>query len=165
MNLSQQIAKHVRDTYTGGNWTSSSYRQHLADVTWQEAVTQIGSFNTLLTLVWHTTYYLTAVRKVLEGEPLHAKDAWSFDHPPVTSAEEWDAILQKTWQEAEAFAALVERLPESRLNEAFIDGQYGTWFRNLEGIVEHSHYHLGQIVLLKKMLRQWPLPEPLLPGA
>lgn len=154
MNLSQQIAKHLRDTYSGGNWTSSNYRHHLADVTWQEAVTKVHTFNTILTLVWHTTYYLTVVRKVLEGEPLQAKDAWSFDHPPVQSTADWEAILQKTREEAEALAALVEQVPESRLNEAFLDGQYGTWFRNLEGIVEHSHYHLGQIVFLKKLLRE-----------
>ena len=54
--------------------------------------------------------------------------------------------------DAEAFAQLIEQLPDSRLDEVFIEEKYGTYFRNLNGIIEHLHYHLGQLVFLKKML-------------
>jgi hypothetical protein len=32
------------------------------------------------------------------------------------------------------------------------DEQYGTWQRNLEAVIEHSYYHLGQIILIRKMI-------------
>jgi hypothetical protein len=60
--------------------------------------------------------------------------------------------LEKTWSDAEKFAALVENMPDSKLAETFVNKKYGTYYRNLHGIIEHTHYHLGQIVLIKKIL-------------
>jgi hypothetical protein len=48
----------------------------------------------------------------------------------------------------------IEKLDESKLTEIFGDEKYGTYFRNLMGVVEHAHYHLGQIVIIKKMLNE-----------
>lgn len=154
MNASSQIAKHLRDVYFGGNWTSSNLKDNLADVTWQQATTQVYSLNTIATLVNHMTYYISAVMKVLQGEPLNAKDKYSFEHPPIQSQADWDSMLKKAYEEAEEFASLIEKLPEERLWEVFSDEKYGTYYRNLFGIVEHMHYHLGQVVVIKKILLQ-----------
>ncbi|MGN6163930.1 MAG: hypothetical protein ACTHOF_05245 [Flavisolibacter sp.] len=43
-------------------------------------------------------------------------------------------------------------MADSKLDEIFVDEKYGTYYRNLQGIIEHTHYHLGQIVLIKKLL-------------
>jgi hypothetical protein len=63
-------------------------------------------------------------------------------------------FLNETWVDAENFATLVEQLPENKLGETFTDEKYGNYYRNLHGIIEHAHYHLGQIVLIKKLLTQ-----------
>ena len=154
MNLTAQIAKHFRDVHFGGNWTSVNLKDSLANVTWQQATTQVYSCNTIATLVFHMNYYVSAVLKVLQGEPLNAHDKYSFDHPPVQSQEDWEKLLTKTWTEAEKFATMIEQLPDSKLGETFSDEKYETYYRNLHGIIEHIHYHLGQIVLLKKILVQ-----------
>ena len=152
MNVTEQIAKQLRDVHFGGNWTASNLKQHLSDVTWQQATTKIPSFNTIVALVYHMNYYVSAVIKVLQGGSLDAHDKFSFDHPLVLSQHDWENLLDKTWADAEALATLIEQVPDARLQENFLDGKYGTWFRNLDGVVEHIHYHLGQIVLIKKML-------------
>ena len=152
MKLPEQIAKHLREVYFGGNWTQSNLKQTLADVTWQQAVTQVHSFNTIAALVYHIHYYVHACLKVLQEAPLTAKDKYSFDHPPLLSAEDWETLLQKTWTDAELFARLIEQLPEHTLWETMVHEKYGSYYRNFQGIIEHSHYHLGQIVLIKKLL-------------
>jgi len=154
MNLSAQIAKHFKDVHFGGNWTSVNLKQTLADVTWQQATTKIYSLNTIATLVFHINYYVSAVLKVLQGGPLDAHDKYSFDLPPIQNQENWEKLLNKMWTEAEDFAILVEQLPESKLGETFFEEKYGNYYRNLHGIIEHTHYHLGQIVLIKKILLQ-----------
>jgi uncharacterized damage-inducible protein DinB len=154
MSIPQLIAKHFRDVHFGGNWTTSNLKQHLSDITWEQATTKVHSFNTIATLVYHTNYYVDVVLKVLNGEPLNAKDKYSFEVPPIGSADDWEKLLTKSWADAEKFAALVEQLPESKLFETFVDEKYGTYYRNLHGIIEHTHYHLGQIVLIKKILLQ-----------
>ena len=152
--MKSQIAKHFREVHFGGNWTSVNLKNTLADVTWQQAVTQVYSLNTIATLVYHTNYYVSAVSKVLQGEPLDAKDKFSFEHPPIQSQGDWQNLVDKTFSDAENFATLIEQLPESKLGEVFVDEKYGTYYRNLHGIIEHTHYHLGQIVLIKKILSQ-----------
>jgi hypothetical protein len=154
VNLANQIAKQFRDVHFGGNWTSSNLKDNLAGITWQQATTQLDSLNTIVALVYHMNYYVSAVLNVLHGEPLTAKDKYSFDHPPVQSEEDWQKLLNKIWTDAENFAAMIEKLPDSKLNETFVDEKYGTYYRNLAGITEHIHYHLGQIVLIKKLLQQ-----------
>jgi hypothetical protein len=153
MNLSQQLAKHLRDVHFGGNWTCSNLKDVLESVTWNEAVTQVHSFNTIAKLVYHMNYFVSVVIKVLEGGPLEGNDKYSFDLPPVNSEEEWNNLLQKTLSDAKIFAALIEQLPEEKLNETFVDQKYGSYFRNIQGIIEHIHYHLGQIVVIKKLIQ------------
>ncbi|MDP4262403.1 MAG: DUF1572 domain-containing protein [Bacteroidota bacterium] len=154
MSLTEQIAKHFRQVYFGGNWSSVNLKETLADVGWQQATTKVYSFNTIATLVYHTNYYVNEVLKVLKGEPLNAHDKFSFDHPPIESREDWNNLLDKTWDDAENFAALIEQLPESKLWVSFADEKYGNYYRNIHGIIEHTHYHLGQIVLIKKLASQ-----------
>jgi len=148
------LAKHLRAVYFGGNWTSVNLQDTLADVTWQEATRQIDDTNTIATLVYHMHYYIREVTKVLEGGPLEAKDKYSFATPDFASADEWQNFCDSLWPEAEAFAKGIEQLSEATLQQDFTDPKYGHYFSNLTGIIEHLHYHLGQIVILKKMLRK-----------
>lgn len=154
MPLPAQIAKHLRDVYFGGNWTWSNLKDNLAGVTWQQAMTQVHSFNTIATLVFHMGYFISAVTKVLQGGPLDAHDKYSFDHPPIQSQEDWERFLDKTWADVETLAGLIEQVPEEKLWADFSENKYGNYYRNLVGIIEHCHYHLGQIALIKKILLQ-----------
>lgn len=150
--LPAQIAKHFREIHFGGNWTCVNLKDTLADVTWQQATTKLGGFNTIAALTYHINYYVSAVLKVLQGGALEAKDAYSFNCPPVQSAEDWQSLLDKCWHDASRCAALLEQLPEQKLWENFTDEKYGTYYRNMHGIIEHCHYHLGQVVILKKLM-------------
>ncbi len=152
MTLPQQKAKHVRELYLGGNRTTTNDKENLLDVTLQQATTKIDSLNTIAALVYHINYYVSAVLKVLQGGLLDAHDKYSFDHTPILSQADWENLLTNTWADAENLASLVEQLPENILWEDFADKKYGNYYRNVSGIIEHTHYHLGQIVLIKRML-------------
>lgn len=154
MSLTKQMAKHVREIHFGGNWTCSNLKDTLVDVSWQQATRQVYSFNTIATLVFHVNYFVSAAMRVLQGEALNANDKYSFEHPPIFSQEDWDNLVNKTLEDAETFAALIEQLPESKLWETFEDEKYGIYYRNIHGIIEHTHYHLGQIALIKKLLSE-----------
>lgn len=152
MRNSNYLAQHLRDLHFGGNWTEVDLKSTLADVTWQQATTKIAGFNTIATLAFHCSYYVSRVIPALQGGPLDASDKDAFTHPPIQSAEDWQRLLDKAWADAEQFASLIEQLPEEKLGEIFVNEKYGTYYRNFQGIIEHSYYHLGQIVLLKKLL-------------
>ncbi|MGE7775872.1 DinB family protein [Chitinophaga sp. NPDC101104] len=153
MHLAQQIAQHFRGVHFGGNWTAVNLKDVLADVTWQEATTPSGPLNTIAALVYHMNYYVSEVLKVLRGAPLQASDKFAFDLPPLRSEAEWRQLADKALEDAEAFADEIEKIPEAQLMEVFQDPRYGNYYRNLHGIIEHTHYHLGQITIIKKLLR------------
>ncbi|HUS03483.1 MAG TPA: DinB family protein [Chitinophagaceae bacterium] len=161
MSLTQQIAKHFREVWFGGNWTSVNLKETLMDVTWEQATTKAFSLNTIAALVYHINYYVRAVLKVFHGEPLDAHDKYSFDLTAIVSQQDWEKLLNKTFTDAEILAGLIEQLPESKLWENLAGEKYGNYYRNIHGIIEHTHYHLGQIVLIKKILLQ---SDKLYPG-
>ena len=154
MNLTSQIAKQLRDVYFGGNWTGVNLKETLADISREQATARFYSFHTIAALVFHMNYYVDAILKVLEGGPLDAHDRNSFDFPPVLSDEDWEKLMTKTWLDAESLIRQIEQLPVQKLQDDFSDGKYGSYYRNLHGVIEHIHYHLGQIVFLKKMFGQ-----------
>ena len=154
MELTSHLAKHLRDVHFGGNWTWSNMKDNLADVTWKEAVTKVHSFNTIATLTFHIHYFVVAIKNVLEGTPLTANDKFSFDHPPITSEADWQKMLEVVWKDAETVCSLIEKLPESKLWETFVHEKYGSYYRNIAGLTEHTHYHLWQIALIKKIIRE-----------
>ncbi len=153
MNISNHIAKHFHEVVFGGNWTYSNFKDQLSDVTWQEATKSIDGCNSIATLVYHVFYYLVGVGSVLNGGPLTGKDKFSFDHPPIHSVDDWNAFLAETWKNAEAFTELLRQVPPENMEAYFSEEKYGNYYRNLHGIVEHAHYHLGQIVVLKKIIK------------
>ena len=153
MHLPAQLANHIRQVYFGGNWTSVNLKDVLTGLSWQQATTEVYSLNTIAKLVFHINYYVRAVMKVLQGGPLDAHDQFSFDLPPVRSVEDWENLVARTWVEAEDFAGIVDQFPESGLDDIFADKKYGTYRRNIIGVIEHCHYHLGQIVLIKKIIQ------------
>jgi hypothetical protein len=154
MNLPAQMAKHLREVNFGGNWTAVNLKDTLTDVSWQQATTKIGSLNSIAVLVFHINYYVKAVLSVLNGNPLTAKDKYSFDLPPLQSKEDWEKLLADTRADAESLVRMIEQLPESILNDTFADEKYGNYYRNILGLIEHTHYHLGQIVVIKKILHE-----------
>jgi uncharacterized damage-inducible protein DinB len=152
--VTQQIAKHIRELHTGGNWTGSNLKDVLMGISWEQAVQRMGSFNTIATLVFHMNYYASALLRVLNGGNLDAHDKYSFDHPPVGCEADWQDMIDKSFRDAEEIACIVEKMPDNKLWDVVEQEKYGSYYRNLHGFIEHTYYHTGQIALLRKMIRE-----------
>lgn len=152
-SITAQIALHLQQVYFGGNWATSNFKDQLADVSWQEANFALKEGNSIATLLFHCNYYIAGLIPVLQGGSLDIKDKFSFDSPKITCEADWEQLKNKSWEEVQLFATLIEQLPDSCLFEDFVEAKYGNYYRNLIGVIEHCHYHLGQIVLLKKEVK------------
>lgn len=148
-----QMANRLREVVLNGTWiANTNYKNELAGLDYRMAEAKVDSLNTIGALTQHIHYYIGGVLNVLRGCTLDIKDKFSFDFPPVESQEQWENILEKFFADTEAFAKCIEKMPDEQLNAIFIEEKYKTYYRNIEGMIEHSYYHLGQIVLIKKML-------------
>jgi len=147
------IANRLREVFINGRWiANTNYKEQVEAVNWQQATQQVGNLNTIAVLTYHINYYLAGLLKVLNGGKLEISDKYSFDLPPITSEAGWQSLVREFLANAEAFATAVAQLPDEKLSAAFVDEKYGTYHRNLEGVIEHSYYHLGQIVLIRKLV-------------
>ena len=153
MRSAEKLARRFREVLLNGTWVANTnYKDQLHNLDWKTAVSKIDSLNSIAVLAQHIHYYIKGFKHVLEGEGLEIRDKFSFDFPPVESAAQWELILNRFWKDAERLAELIEQLPDDKLDQDFADEKYGSYLRNINGLIEHSYYHLGQIVLLKKQI-------------
>ncbi|MGG9972532.1 DinB family protein [Ferruginibacter sp. SUN002] len=152
MTQAKQIANRFREIIFNGEFVAgTNYKAQLCGVDWKLATQKTVTANTIAALTFHVHYYIAGMLNVLEGGPLDIKDKFSFDMPPITSQEAWEQLLDQLWKDAEKFASFVELLTDKKLQEDFTDEKYGSYQRNIDAMIEHSYYHLGQIVLIKKL--------------
>ncbi|WP_179346552.1 DinB family protein [Winogradskyella ursingii] len=154
MPTSKQLATHLQQVYFGGNWTDVNFKDTLSGIDFDTAKQQLEGFNSILALTFHIHYFIKGVTNVFKGGALEIRDKYSFDHPELTSEKEWNDFKEQLWQEAEEFIDLLSNFPNEKLDDDFTDAKYGDYGKNMLGLIEHTHYHLGQIVILNKMIKK-----------
>lgn len=148
------LASRFEEVLLNGTWiANTNYQALLSDVSREQATRRVGDLNTIAALTWHVNYYIAGILQVFRGGALEIRDRYSFDMPPVESDEDWARMREELFSNAAEFAAHVARIPEETLDSPFVEEKYGTWRRNIEGMIVHAYYHLGQIALIKKMTR------------
>ncbi len=151
MKNTVEIANRFREVILNGTWiANTNFKDQLENLDWEIAVKPIQNLNTIAILAQHIHYYINGINQVFKGGTLDIKDKFSFDFPPIDSQEQWNNFLIKFWKDSEEFALLIEQMSDEKLNENFVEEKYGTYKRNIDAIIEHSYYHLGQIVSIKK---------------
>lgn len=155
MKRNKTLADRLREVLLDGYWiANTNYKKQIQSVTWEEATQKIGTLNTIAALTFHINYYLAGLLNAFEKGKLEISDKYSFDLPPIQSASEWDQMVTEFLTNAEKFVATVAQMDDTLLDEPFIDEKYGTFLRNIEGVIEHSYYHLGQVSLINKMIQE-----------
>jgi len=153
MENGNDIANRFREVLLNGKWiANTNYKDTLSTVDWKQAKKQIGTLNSISLLTQHVNYYVFGILNVFNGGTLEIRDTFSFDFPAIKSEEDWNDILNKLIINSEQFAEHVENMSDEQLELPFVNEKYGTYRRNIEAIIEHNYYHLGQISLIKKMI-------------
>lgn len=155
MENNHQLAKRFREVILNGTWiANTNFKTQLSGMDWEIATAQFKNLNTIAVLAQHIHYYINGINNVFRGGTLDISDKFSFDFPPITSQEQWESFLERFWKDSEDFAAMIEQMPEKQLQEAFTDEKYGSYQRNIDAMIEHAYYHLGQVVLVRKIVTQ-----------
>jgi uncharacterized damage-inducible protein DinB len=153
MSVTKLIATHIKEVYEGDNWTSVSIADTVNDVNWQQAQQHTaGSPNTIASLLHHLYYWNGILMQRLEGNNPLIPETNGFDFGELENENDWDALKEKTHQSFIQLADAAQNFPDEKLSTSYAAGK-SSYYKNLQGIVEHAHYHLGQIVIIKKLLQ------------
>ncbi|MEX0363363.1 MAG: DinB family protein [Allomuricauda sp.] len=153
MERTKALSNRAREVLLDGRWVANTNcRAQLENLNWEQATQKVGNLNTIAALTFHINYYLAGLIVVFQGGTLDIRDKYSFDLPPITSQADWEKLVKEFLENSETFVQEVAKLSDGILDQPFVDEKYGTYLRNIEGIIEHTYYHLGQISMLKKMI-------------
>lgn len=149
------ISSRIREVLLDGHWiANTNYKEQILSVSWQKAIQKVDKLNTIAALTYHVNYYLAGLLDAFENGRLEISDKFSFDLPQINSEADWNKLVTQFLNNSEKFAAKVEQMDDSAFDKPFVNEKYGSYLRNIEGVIEHSYYHLGQISLIKKMIMQ-----------
>ena len=152
-NRNEQLASRLKEVLLDGKWiANTNYKEQLQDLDWNHAIKKVNNLNTIAALTFHINYYLAGLIEVFKGGELLIRDQYSFDMKPFESEQDWFQLRDDFLRNAEQFIELVLQMEDSIFDKAFVNEKYGTYLRNIEGVIEHCYYHLGQISLIKKII-------------
>lgn len=153
MSRSKFIAERLKEVLLSGHWVAqTNIKDQIENTSYTEAIEKVGTLNSIAALTFHLTYYLAGIIHVFEGGDLDIRDKYSFDMPPISSEADWNNLVSDYLLNSKKFIEHIESMPDSKWDEPFADEKYGLLQRNIEGVIEHSYYHLGQITLIKKLI-------------
>jgi hypothetical protein len=86
--------------------------------------------------------------------PLKWPDAYWPESPEPPSAHAWDATIGAIRKDLEHFEALISK-PEADLFKPFRWGDGQNLLREALLVADHAAYHLGELVVLRRLLGAW----------
>lgn len=152
MNIKQHIANHLVEVHRGGNWTDVSITDTLKDISWQQAaIITPFSPNSIAMLLHHISYWNRIV--ALRGQNIEPEidEKNGMDAPSLTNDTDWDDLKKDNIHSAEELATIIEGYDIGSLYNPILPA-HSSAYKNFQGQVEHIHYHLGQMVIIKKYI-------------
>ena len=80
--------------------------------------------------------------------------AWPGDYWPKAAVQDWDRSIASIASDREKFEALLLK-PAADLSKPFLWGSGQNLLREALLIADHNAYHLGELVLLRRVLGNW----------
>jgi hypothetical protein len=154
----QALREHLKELLDGGH----------AHVTWKKALEGLsaklrgerpeGAEHSAWELLEHVRL---AQWDILEfsRDPKHVSPDWPLGYwpnsPEPPSAEAWDETVKKFEADTKAMQKLVAD-PKTDLFAKIPHGTGQTVLREAMMVADHNAYHLGQFVLVRRLLGAWP---------
>ena len=152
-NEAERLADQLKRAFDGDAWHGPSLREALAGVTVGQAVARpVAGAHTIWELVTHIAGWEGVVARRLTGEAVLEPAAGNFPAPSANAtAVDWTALLGQAYAAHEPLVAQVAALTAADLERAVAGDPPWAWIM-VHGAVAHVAYHVGQIVLLKRLL-------------
>jgi len=151
MQIAPLVSKHISEV-VHGNWTEIYLDDATADITFAEAVAlPPGITNSIAMLMHHIGFYNAVVMEWLKGNTTFV-DASNGFGVTIHTEDDWQQLRQNVLDSFKTLANAAKDLSNEKLAE-FAPAKDDTLYKTLHGTTEHAHYHLGQIVLIKQIIR------------
>ncbi|ASZ13640.1 DinB family protein [Chitinophaga pendula] len=138
-----------------------------AHVTFEEAVNDLPAHlrgiqpEGLPYSIWQLVEHIRITQwDILEfsRDPAHVSPAWPDEYWPAETTpatkQDWEHSLEQIKKDRNAFIALIKD-PSTDLYTPFPHGDGQHLLREAVLIADHTAYHTGQIILVRRLLKAW----------
>jgi uncharacterized damage-inducible protein DinB len=150
MSEVKRLLSQLKRAYEGEAWHGPALTHILTGITAEQAARRpIPSSHTIWELLLHISAWESAVISRIEGRYTAEPDEGDWPVVADTSETAWQATLAKLDATHHKLRDAVSRFEDERLHERLAEGKESAFFA-INGVIQHTLYHAGQIVLLKK---------------
>jgi len=154
--LIKDIIQQLHDVTNGDLWIDETFEKKLSGLTEEEAFTRpLPELHSVAELLSHLAVWRRVNIRRLNGE----KILMPIDHPDNWKSNEtlrpmgWDGLKRDFYASQQEVIAMLQGREDSYLDT--MSTHYGKDFRYLlQGLIHHDMYHLGQIGITLKFLKQ-----------
>jgi uncharacterized damage-inducible protein DinB len=153
MQERERLIKLFNDHYDGSPWLDVSIADQVDSVSHAMAKKKIGNCNSIWQLVYHMMHWRLQNMKRISGKIAPAPDHNFIVDIQDTSAQAWEQLRVDFSKTHEDFVQFLSQYDEGDYDKIYTPNGH-TYYEHIQGILIHDAYHLGQIVLLIKMLEK-----------
>jgi uncharacterized damage-inducible protein DinB len=149
---SKRISNLYQSIYNGNPWLDVTLADTLKDVTAEQAFRKVNpNLNTIWEIVNHIIQWRKNILSRVQGETVITPDHNYF--VPVIDPSElaWEQSLQTLSKSQESWNTFLAYFDDADFEKIYVNDNH-TYYEHIHGIIQHDVYHLGQIVILKKLL-------------
>ncbi|MCD0465537.1 DinB family protein [Flavobacterium sp. ENC] len=152
MSENKRISNLYQSIYNGEPWLEVTLDDTLKNVSAEQAYRKINpNLNTIWEIVNHLIQWRRNILRRVQGETVTTPDHNYFVPVLDSSEAAWEQSLQSLAKSQELWSAFFEDFNDSDLEKIYPSNNH-TYYEHIHGIIQHDVYHLGQIVILKKLL-------------
>ena len=149
---SKRISNLYQSIYNGNPWLEVNLANTLNDVTAEQAYRKINpNLNTIWEIVNHLIQWRRNILRRVQGETITTPDHNYFVPVLDPSEAAWHQSLQNLGKSQDQWNTFLTYFDDVDFEKIYINNNH-TYYEHIHGIIQHDVYHLGQIVLLKKLL-------------
>lgn len=152
MKEATSISKLYMDLYHGNPWIDINIMSVIKNITASQAATQaIPGCNSIWEIVNHMILWRMNVLRRVQGELIKSPANNYFSPVKNSSHRAWLNTLKKLEISQQHWMQFLKTFKEKDFEKVY-PGNQMNYYEHIHGIIQHDAYHLGQIVLLKKIL-------------
>lgn len=154
MSQPQQLFNRLQVVLLNHNMnTGSNIKDQLASITWHEAIIQIDFVSSIADILNQMNQYLQRALNYLNSNNLESLKTSDFSASKIKAKYDWDHLQHQYYDTSKAIVRHIKHMESNDLLKASIDKTHLDHQNYINGIIEYCYYQLGQIVLIKKMIK------------
>jgi len=152
MKEPERITKLFEDLYNGSPWIDVSIMDTLKDISAEQSAKKVTpGRNSIWQIVNHMIAWRENVLLRIQGNEIVTPNNNYFTEIENTSETEWQKALERLENSQHQWIAFLKAFEESQFEKIYPKNRM-SYYEHIHGILQHDAYHLGQIVLLSKLM-------------